>query len=80
MSTLTSGICIIYYSDNNSTWTQWGSVRQLGNGGITKSGNQIFINGDGASGQSHRYWKFLVTITFNDGNTIPLSELAATEV
>ncbi|KKL08131.1 hypothetical protein LCGC14_2578930, partial [marine sediment metagenome] len=47
LSTLTNGACNIYYSDDNSTWTRWGTTRSYLNGGITKLGSNIFINGDG---------------------------------
>ena len=80
LSTLTNGACDIYYSDDNSTWTKWGTTRSYLNSGITKFNNTLFINGDGATGESHRYWKIFVISSFSDGSAIEMSELTAAEV
>jgi len=83
LSALTHGAVDIYYSNDNSVWTKWGTTRTYLNGGIYVANSPFHrsfdIIGDGPS-ISATYWKFVVIEAISDGSTVGITELKANTV
>jgi hypothetical protein len=77
---LQHGAVTIWYSSDNSSWTQWGGIRSHFNGGMSALGSTIYINGNGPAGVTAKYWKFYVVEAPGDSSTVGLTELSATTV
>lgn len=80
LSALQHGAVVIYYSNDNSTWTQWGTTRTYLNGGMSAFGSYMYINGNGSAGVTATYWKFYVVESPGDSSTVGMTELSATTV
>ena len=63
-----AGECRIYWSTDNSSWTQWGDSANWQNTRWAMLGNKLQILGNGLDA-SHRYWKIVITTTFKDAGT-----------
>ncbi len=80
-SSLVYGAVDVYYSDDNNTWTKIGTTRTYTNGGMSAIGTSMLINGDGLSGESHKYWKFWILEAPGDSSgTLGMTELSANTV
>lgn len=76
--TLSSGRAQIYYSDDNNTWTQWGTKVNFDKLNST----QVRVNGTGSTSESHKYWKCVVVefSVADSSGTLGATEMTATTI